>query len=164
MRWYIYKIYIYILEYLGRLFGHLIWQRWHEALTYPLVTLWANYNVWRKRRFYLINITGQIISLENFLNDEFDKYLRRIYIGSLDVAITGIYIALESEVIPYLQTPLENEVSTIEAPYIGAIYDFGLSTNFVVNVPIIYENNETQISVAVNNFKLAGKQFEIKFY
>lgn len=165
MRWFVFNILGFISNYLGTLFGQPRWQRWIYSLLNPLIQLKDNYNLWRRRRFYLINITSQVIRLEGFLNDEFDSIQRRIWIEHFPGSFSGAFIALRQEVIPFLQTPLSTETNPlIEAPYIGTHADAQFSISFVVNVPTALQNRESQIIAALENYKLAGKIFEIRYF
>ncbi|MBN2669995.1 MAG: hypothetical protein JXR60_12310 [Bacteroidales bacterium] len=165
MKFFVFNILGFIANYLGTLFGKPKWQRWIYSLLNPLIQLKDNYNTWRRRRFYLINITSQVIRLEGFLNDEFDNIQRRIWIEHFPGSFAGAFIALEDEVIPYLETPLESEVNPIvEAPFIGSEADTDFLISFVVHIPISLNAYESRIIAAVENYKLAGKQFVIRYF
>ena len=164
MKWYRFNIERFIVDYLGSLFGSNRWKRWIYSLLYPLITLWDDYDKWRRRRFYLINITAQIISLEGFLNDEFDSTERRIYIISIPEGVDGRFIALGAEELPFLLAPLRSDQQEELAPFIGSSADVNVSFNFIVSVPDTLIEKENQVVAAIKNYQLAGKRFIVKYF
>lgn len=165
IRWYIFNILSYIVDYLGTLFGKTKWQRFQYALLWPLMNLYDTYNIDRRNRFYLININGQIIKLEHILNKTFDPVNKDIYITNFPGSYTGVWVGLEIETAPYLASPTTAEgEGFVAAPFVGATYDTVFAVTFTVHVPISLNGIESQIKTVVNNYKLAGKEFEIVYF
>ena len=159
MLFFVFQIFDYIKQYLGRLFNKDKQQRWVYSFLFPLMNLWADYNLWRREMFYIINITSQVISLEGYLNDKYDNVLRRIFISSAPQGYKGIYVALEQEIIPFVLAGLESEAVGV---FVGSTFD--ATNNFIVNCPTSVQTEESNIVAAVNQFKTAGKGFYIKYF
>lgn len=160
MRWFKLNIEQLTIDYLGQLFGAIRLQRWCFVMVSPLTTLWDSYDAWRRRQFYLINITSQVFSIKNYLNDEFDDVQRRIAITSV-VTSSGIFISLEAELNPSLDVPLSTEGLT-DVP-IAATFDYDASDNFVIVVPPELINQEAQIVAAIEDKKAGGRRFQVVF-
>lgn len=158
MKFYIFNITRFVVDYLGRLFGSKRQQRWIYSLLSPLSSLWTTYDLWRREKLYLINITGQVISLEGYLNDTYDAVSRRIFISPTLPGAKGVFISLEQEIQPALDLPLESEGVGVG---VGVASDS--SVNFTVFVPLGLQPLETPIIADVKKFKTAGKRFQIAY-
>lgn len=120
----------------------------------------ANYS---QRQHYLTSISGQVIYLEQLLNDEFDSGLRRIYISD---AIYGgeipiiIYQAFELKVPPYLKQATETTIPDI---YLWMLADITATHEFDIIVPAALNGSfdEAYLRSLIDRFKIAGKRYSI---
>lgn len=142
-------------EYLGGLFQGQ--SKWLKTLLNPLSSLWDKYVVSRQVARKTANITSQVISLQNALNDIFDKTARRIEVYSNFVDIGGKYLATESEARPVWELGTEEEDVGI---WIGTKMEELRTYDFTVSIPTDINKRE-QIKHYVDKFKLAGKQYEM---
>lgn len=150
----------FIKDFLGRKFFKEIQYRWLFSLLKPVQTRMDEYDQWRKHQFYLINITGQVISLTGYLNDLFDPTQRRIYILNANDYYSGVWISLEQEIEPTLPVSLISEDQGI---FLGMESEQDLGTDFIVYVPgDIYNQVLIPLIAAVHQFKLAGKTFSVE--
>ena len=158
-----FKIKKFIVQYLGALFGKETQQKLMYMFLYPLTNLWEEYSTFRTNQSYLINITSQVFSIENHLNNLYDNQDRGISLSN-GLYFKIQYIAKRVEELPAILMPKRGEATTTEAPYFALKSESSQYSNFIVNVPNSLSNNETQIKAEVNKIKTAGKQFVIKFY
>ena len=159
MVFYVFLIFDYIKQYLGRLFNREKQQKWIYSFMFPLMLLWTDFDLWRRKRYYIINITAQVISLEGYLNDTYDTILRRIYIAAAPEGYKGIYVALEQELEPFVWAGYESEGVGV---FVGSPAD--ATNNFIVHVPLALQPQENSIVAAVNQFKTSGKGFIVKYF
>jgi hypothetical protein len=114
---------------------------------------------------YLMSLTGQVIYLEQYLNDLFDPVLRRIYIddGSLTLPPYLYNIADDHEPVWYLYNIADGEPPF----YLYNQEDFNTAGEFIVFVPaaiILTPLLIAQITAAVLRYKQAGARFKIQSY
>ncbi|HRO75257.1 MAG TPA: hypothetical protein PLP27_03820 [Crocinitomicaceae bacterium] len=151
-----------IKDYLGRKFLRTKQYNWLMALLSPLQTSVNEYSTWRKERFYMINITGQVISLTGYLNDKFDFNQRRIHIVTAVEIFAGIWVGLESEVDMFVNVGLESEDNGI---WLGTFIEQNLGDDFIVYIPADIASdvdNINRIKSAIYQVKLAGKKFSLE--
>lgn len=154
----------YVKEYLGRKFYKSPDKRhfhWLSVLLFPLQTIHDEYILWRLERYYLINITSQVISLKGYLNDRFDSAQRRIYILTPTIIYNGLWIGLESEVDFCQMISLESEDQGV---WLGKFSEQNTGFDFVIYIPSDIVTNDVinQIKSSVYNLKLAGKLFDVE--
>lgn len=153
---------------------------WLKSLFAPIQTLKTSilaYFTYARRE---IRMNGQVIVLENYLNDTFDSVLRRIKIFDN----SGRYF-IKSSVNVYSLASIDS-VSKSKTLYIPSLTDFNFSVDFVVKTPFatsdrafykssvnsyVFPNNingflesgsvESNISNTVKKYKIAGKSFQI---
>jgi hypothetical protein len=149
-----------IRQSLGTRFVRVKQLNWLVAILSPIQSIMNEYDEWRKRRFYLIQITSQVIALTGYLNDQFDPILRQIYIVTLNDYTNGEWIALESELEPFVYLGLDNENT---GAWLAQETEQNTGLDFIVYIPIgIVQIN--QIKQAVTAYKLAGKTFSIETF
>ena len=150
-----YKINDLVDEYLGNLFRQQ--SKWIKILLKPLSSLWDAYLVGRQIAYKTANITSQVISLQNVLNDLFDPMARRIEVYSNFVDIGGKFLAKESEANPVW------ELGTIaEDPgiWLGTEMEELRTYDFIVSIPTHIQKKQ-QIKHYIDKFKLAGKSYQM---
>jgi len=152
----------FVKQYLGRMLYKPLHFNWLVSLLKPLQITIDDYSAWLKRRYYLLNITGQTISLEAFLNDEFDVDLRRIKILTANSNYNGIWIALEEEVDMFITLSRSDESEDVFI-YFCEQSEQGTSIDFIVQVPAEIATTDVinQIKSIVNRYKLAGKSYQV---
>ena len=153
---------------------------WLKALFTPIQTLKTSmlaYFTYARRE---ARMNGQVIVLENYLNDTFDSALRRIKIK--DNSGRAFY---KSSVNAYTLSSIES-VSKSKTLYIPSLSDFNFSVDFVVKTPFAttdrafrkssinaytFPHNinslvasgsiESDIISTVKKYKISGKSFQI---
>lgn len=127
-----------------------------QILNGDLVTLVADIR-------YRMNLTGQVIYLEHYLNDLFDNVERRIYIEddtpTLPVHLFNKADGLSGTIVIY------NKVEGEPGPYLYNRADFNAQFDFVVKVPAAIPLTpifQSQVRAAVNQYRQAGKRFTIE--
>lgn len=150
-----------IREALGSRFLKVKQLNWIVSLLSPIQTIMDDYDLWRKQRFYLIQITSQVISLTGYLNDQYDPFLRRIYLITLNDYTNGEWLALESEVEPFLWLGFESENTGV---WLSQEAEQNTGLDFIFYIPIGIVSQSNLIKQAVTAYKLAGKTFSIETF
>jgi hypothetical protein len=123
-----------------------------------LQTEWDNYKEWRKDAFFRANITGQLMSLEAYLN----KYVEGANggISIIEEDDQGVWCGLEIEETDEMELGLED---TEPDDYIELAINGEEGTSLPVNFRVIAPGtaNIQQINEYVNQYKIAGKSFDI---
>lgn len=145
-----------IEEYLGGLFKGQA--KWLKVLLKPLSNLWDKYVVARQVARKTANITSQVISLENALNDLFDSRARRIEVYSNFVDIGGRFLAKQSETTPVWELGTEAED---QGMFLGTEMEELRTYDFTVSIPSDIADKKEQVKHYIDKFKLAGKQYEM---
>lgn len=112
-----------------------------------------------------LDVTGQHLSLEEYLNDTYDSSLRRIYIQENDIIVSIKETwYLDGETDPEDKVwYLDGEIDP--APKTWFLDSDGISIyNFTVFIPLSIASDEEAIRLDVNNYKLATKQFDIQTF
>lgn len=133
------------------------------VLKRPLNTTFLEFKSLRSILKKKMRFNGQVIIMENLLNDEFDTLLRRIRIITTDDMLRKKYIAQPSENKPlWIAQPSENKPQ-----YIGQWIEYtNLSGfDFIVEVPLgVYSPEQLlQIKKLTTLYKLAGKRAKYIF-
>lgn len=119
---------------------------------------WDNYKEWRKDAMFRANITGQLMSLETFLN----KYVEGSNggISIIEEDDQGVWCGLEIEATDEMELGIE---ATEPDNYIELAIKGEEGTSLPVNFRVIAPEtaNTQQINEYVNQFKTAGKSFDI---
>jgi len=135
-----------------------------QACITPIETIHAEFLEVKKEWDYRLNHDGKVWSLEEVLNDKFDKVKRRItivdtifqddvYVGNRDNR-EQVYIALAPPVPP--------EGGEEETMHIGSAPQYYQQADFIVNVPtLVLLMNEVSIRNTVDMYKIAGKTYII---
>jgi hypothetical protein len=138
---------------------------WLKALLKPIDTLNADLVQFAADTRYALNFTGQVISLERLLNDQFDTTLRRIYIG--DGNDTEVSIARTGSSNP--PSPEQIAYRTGASAYTGENF-FVFSTsqtgsnqlyNFTINIPSALVYDTGKLNALMGKYKRAGKKYKI---
>ena len=134
---------------------------WLKAICAPTNTLHSAFETFVTESLYAQNFTGQVISLERLLNDQFDNTLRRIYItdGNREEVFifnTGAGFAQNNETFFY------NGSATGEKYTFSG--DSALLHDVVVNVPTGLVYDSIKLNALVRKYKLAGKKYIIQTF
>jgi hypothetical protein len=116
------------------------------------------YDFYDKKK-YELRFNGQIIYLEDLLNNEFDPVLRRIYIDDGDQSPT-VYIFNVSENNESLYLFNNSEDGDPTYIYNGVVGS--QPTDFVVFVPTGLVYNENLMKFYLNKYKIASKRYKIE--
>ncbi len=128
-----------------------------RTMLQPLVTLQARFIERVATTRYLLGLSGRVIDLTHFLNDQFDLVPRRIYIED------GVFQA--PPILPKLGEPLPlempkfGETPPIELP---SLADLAAQHDFIVFVPQELMAQVTEILAAIAVFASAGRRYTIK--
>lgn len=158
MRFYKLNVRAALVDYLGRLYGSATVQKLFMGFLQPLADLFVTYNTWRRRQFYLINVTGQVKSLENHLNLEYDPINKLIEVVPIGANVFGLPLSTRAENSAFVQLGNRGIDSGV------AIAAKGDSHLFYVRVPVAYVADQERIKATIRQFKLAGKQFQLIFF
>ena len=112
--------------------------------------------VWTKLQY-----TGQHLALEEFLNDNYDDTLRRIFIDENNLTFERIDLYDDGEVDP---TPLSLYDDGEIDPAPISLYDDGEGLggdNFTVNIPVAIVFNEDILRSQLDFYVIAGKNYNI---
>ena len=126
-----------------------------RVMSYPFSIIHANFLTFRANVLYILSHDSTVYSIENVLNDRFDKTTRRIYLTD-GFTKERIYLYTRDEAKPeYLNPdiPLYNR---------DDYADTGI--DFIVWVPTavpLSAQDNIELTALVNRYKLAGKRFKI---
>lgn len=128
------------------------------AALVPLVYLYGEFMTHRAYLLKKIKFNGQVIVMENLLNDTFDEILRRIRIITIEDLLRKKYIGQVVEAKPlWIAQPSENQPQ-----YIGQLIEYQNNGgfDFIVEVPMgTYSSAQLiQIKKMTNLYKLGGKR------
>lgn len=162
-----YNIRRFIIQYLGSLFGKASIQKLMYTLLYPLVELWETYLQWRKDRTLEIATTGQIISLENYMNLTFDPTDKRIQIISPQDYLDGWQLGLDDGVdLPY---NVDSAVVNWDGRYLPYTLDDVVEA-LTISIPQelgpdgnIGGLNVDRVKGILNRYNTLGTLFEIEY-
>ncbi len=140
---------------------------WIRTWLNPLEDLSFLFKKIREDAIYKVTHNGQVYSLENVLNDEYDNSERRIFIED-SFFIESIYIYPENDEKPVIVYDELNE--GVVYIYDDAAYE-AVEFDFVINIPQELQPNTEQdlnnfliqMRGLVDFYKLASKRYEIKW-
>jgi hypothetical protein len=130
---------------------------WLWSIITGVENIYDNFVIARNERLRRIKSSGQVCVLEGMLNDEADNEQRRIQIFDGQIGSNWMYAYREAENFQEIFTP-------DEVP--GEDFMVEISVFFTVSVPWSYGTNddaERRIKWLLNNYKLAGKKYVIKY-
>lgn len=134
---------------------------WLICLFAPFERLKGEFITFINQTKYNLKITGQVIVLQNYLNDKFDFLQRRIVLTENEVQNLYLWNTNEGQTNPNVFFLSENNINPIitfiDEQNSTQFYDF------TIEAPQELENLETKIKAIVNAFKLAGKIYNIQF-
>ncbi|MDR1984970.1 MAG: hypothetical protein LBQ28_09135 [Prevotellaceae bacterium] len=119
--------------------------------------IYYNFTTSRNERLRRIRFTPQVCVLQGMLNDDADMELRRIIVEDGQFLSTVPFAYSENEYHNYAATPvlIPDENLIVEQ-----------SVYFTISVPWAYGANndaERRVKWLLNNYKLAGKKYTIKY-
>ena len=123
-----------------------------------LAVLFSVFKIWRADVFYRVNVTGQTFSLQAYLNRAVTGANNQILVQGYND--TGIWVQLstadgEAYMIP---AGLSNEATSVSVALEGEITPL-VDVDFYVHVPSTVLTGD--VARVVNNYKLAGKRYQI---
>lgn len=112
-----------------------------------------------------LQYTGQHKILEELLNDKYDSVQRRIYIVENNIGkLDPIAIGLSGETVPEdIEIGLSGEVVTIPVA-IALSNEVLQDDHFTIHIPIAVLYTESTLRAQVDNYALAGKQYNIVIF
>lgn len=151
--------YLFIQQILPPILRKLLMVEFIHAGTKPLREVWFAFLQFRTSTTYKLQFNGQVMYLEQILNETFDPINQDIYITD-DANIEYTYIGLQSETpTEQVYIGLQGETPTNQA-YIGTLAEYQSANNFIVNVPATVTNLFAVRSI-IDQYKLAGKKYLI---
>lgn len=139
-----------------------IQNKWIQSLLNPLKETHTYFGLFRLDINKRARFNGQVIILENILNDEFDPDERGIIIQSNVNVISQVYIYQPAESgSEYIYQPSENIDTFIFQPD----EDMTSSYDFIVIVPdgILSIEDELRIKALTNRWKIDGKRAKFQY-
>ena len=137
---------------------------WIRSLIQPIQQLNDKVKQYTDDVYYRLNLTGQVIYLEHYLNDLFDKDQRRIYLSD-DNLVLPPYLFNKSDGEAVLN--LYNEADGETPFHLYNKQDYFNQGSFVINVPaaiILTQSMLNRIKRATNQYKQAGVSYSIVNY
>jgi len=108
-----------------------------------------------------LQYTGQHLALEEYLNDNYDDTLRRIFITENDLTFDRLDLYKQGETDP---TPLslykQGEISPAPISLYKSSEGLG-GDNFTVNIPVSITFNEDILRSQLDFYVIAGKNYNI---
>lgn len=142
--------------------------KWMQALLKPLKDLHAIYEAYRLATLKKMRYNGQVIVLENVLNDLYDPVQRRFEIHTMYDGLNPLYIYTKPEVGTanppvYLYTKqayAQDTQNHLVKVYLHTINELGALYDFVVRTPDSFTaiTDITKMKATVNLHRLAGKK------
>ena len=133
-----------------------------RSMISPIQTITSELNILRSETLTFLNYTGQHKSIEEFLNDNYDLVLRRIYITENNIAsidAINLYISGEPNTTP-ISMYLSGEVVTV--PITFYLSGEGLtSANFTIHMPSSISYDSILLDSRLRDFISASKQYNI---
>lgn len=136
-------------------------QAWLRLFTNQLQGLQTTVNDYMTAQRRAVAATGQVISLEDYLNELFDSSLRRIYISDAAL-IVDEFITMQQELLDTPVTFMESESDPTWVLYTEA--ESIAASDFIVNVPNTLLAVTNEIAHIIDTYKLAGKKYTIIGY
>lgn len=133
---------------------------WVAALLQPVASLNGQFAAWATATRERANVTGQVASLEKFLNDLFDATERRIFISDGQPAVPPfVFNKAENDAL-LVWNKAENPAS----PFLNNAAEFADDVDFIVNVPAalpLVPAIVSSIRAAVNLYRPAGRRYSL---
>lgn len=135
-----------------------------RSIVAPIQTLSDRLYMYQFMTMRFLDYTGQDIALENYLNDNYDNELRRIYITENNVIngslIIDLYLQTETDPSP-LSIYLQGEPGGIPfSLYLQGEPIFG-AYNFTINIPAAISFDSAVVTKQIKNYSAASKTFNI---
>ncbi|MCL2793609.1 MAG: hypothetical protein FWD87_11035 [Spirochaetaceae bacterium] len=124
-----------------------------NAFIKPVKTLYKQFNLFRLDKNQQISYNAQVCSMRKMLNDIFDPAQRRITIAQAAQRTHLMLYRREEEKPVMFGVHLVNRRDLIE-----------YRNEFTVNIPICLQDREIEIRAKINYYKLATKQYIIKYF
>jgi hypothetical protein len=134
-----------------------------KALSRPLKNLYNGFINYRRQTLRTVSHTGQVMYLEQLLNDLYSPSHRGIEIvdSDDDRFPAMLYNAAEGQLPVYVYNKLEEEE---EPYYLRNIAEYYNLIDFIVRVPNGLSVSPAIIRNWVNRYRQAGKRFILQYY
>ena len=138
---------------------------WLESLLAPADDIQQDFVRWGQTTLYALDFTGQVISLERRLNDEFDPVLRRIYLSD-DAYIQESFLFRDATTNSSEETEFLFYDGTHSSGEAFWLYQDGYAgeVDFYVNVPASLAYDAPRLTALVHQYKMAGKRFALQTF
>ena len=129
---------------------------------WPFITLqelFESFKEWRADVYYRINITGQVLSMQSLLNRKVTGANENVLVKSYNDA--GVWVQLMTEVGESyrVDASLASEaLNTVNSALEGEVIESS-EIDFYVYIP--QNVNRYEVEKWVNNYKIAGKRYQI---
>ena len=128
-----------------------------RAMLKPVLSIQERFLAEVTRTRYLLGLSGRVIDLAHWLNDEFDRQDRRIYIeDGFPQAPVFLYTRPEGSPLDLYTRPEGNAVPLYRREEFETQYDF------IIHVPPALLAEETTIRAAANRYVSAGRRYIIQ--
>ncbi|MCG8310740.1 MAG: hypothetical protein MI975_25345 [Cytophagales bacterium] len=134
---------------------------WLKALLAPLKSLNDQLLSFVTNSRYLANVSGQTLSLESYLNDQFDNELRRIKIIHEAEDSEFDYFASEGQAFDYDYYASEG-ASDRYMKYAGESIT-AIASDFQVLAPLAVNGQDAQIKANIEKYKIAAVTYSINY-
>jgi hypothetical protein len=135
---------------------------WHLALLKPLEKLNWKLDLSISNIRYRLNLNGQIIYLEHYLNDLYDPLNRGIYISDGAPIFEPTLFNKDEKA---LNIQVRNKSEPQQTVYLFNRSEYNTQYDFIVNVPNqinLTTQLSNQIKASVNRYRIAGTRFKVQ--
>jgi len=137
---------------------------WLMTLVEPILNLNTDFNDLANDKLIEASVSGQVIYLEKYLNDQFDNGLRRIYIED-GVLITNENVFTKAESNQYVIYQKSEALTDPDVYQKGEREVIEANASYVVQLP--YNNTSPflleLVQTTLNKYRPAGKTYRIEF-
>lgn len=136
---------------------------WLYALLKPTRYLLEQFTTFRADTIYEISRTGQVIVLEDLLNDKFDPNdaYPTFLITDPDQVLAHVSLFLDVENQADTEAYLASEIPPGEALQLFLASEYASDVDFIVNYPLGLSFNQEQLEACVDKYKIAPKRYKV---
>lgn len=133
-----------------------------KLFIFGLVSLYDEFTDRRNKVIKRVQYTGQTMSLEKMLNEQYPSANNGIYIENVINSLTAsfIYNLVDGQQEDYIHNLSDGEPPV----FLFNLSDFIAQVDFIVYVPIGVNYDETKMRLLIDSYRLASKRYEIQTY
>lgn len=147
--------------------------KWVQALLKPLKDLHATYMIYRAATLKKMRYNGQVIVLENLINDLYDPVQRRFKVETVYDTLRPVYIHTKPELsinnpaeyLYHKQVYTDDVNNALSRVYLNMHSELGILYDFIIRSPDSFTNPTgiIKLKATVNYYRLAGKKARYEY-